>query len=367
MARLAFLLPGMHGGGAQRVTLALIKAMIEDGHEVDLVLQTAVGELLPLVPPAVRVVDLRAARLRGALLPLVRYFRERRPDAVQASMWPVTILAIVGCRLTRLRARLIVSDHGILSWQYGSFKRVQIWLTTRIFYPLADARVCVSRDCAADLAKVSGLPESSFEVIRNPLTPPSQESRRLNESPQWPLGTRRLLTVGNLIPVKNQQLLVRALSLLNEKKPTSLVILGEGELREEPTSLAEELAVADRVLLPGYVLDPSLYYAAADVFALSSDSEAYPLVLLEALNAGLPTVSTDSGSGARQILDGGRAGRLIPVRDVCALAEAIESAFLDHPDTGRLRSHVANLTRGTVERYRHLMTVPVDTNLEIAR
>ena len=60
--KLAFLLPNMRGGGAERVALRLMEDFVAQGHPVDLLLMTAEGELMPLLPPAVRVVDLRAPR-----------------------------------------------------------------------------------------------------------------------------------------------------------------------------------------------------------------------------------------------------------------------------------------------------------------
>ena len=124
MKRLAFLLPDMGGGGAERVALRLIADFIARGHEVDLVLVNATGELLSLVPKGVRIVDLGASRLRSALLPLVRYFRERRPHAIQISMWPLTIVGIIAARLARTGTRVVTSDHIVLTRQYGSSGRV---------------------------------------------------------------------------------------------------------------------------------------------------------------------------------------------------------------------------------------------------
>jgi hypothetical protein len=86
MARVAFVLPNFVGGGAERVALNLIRDFVERGHSVDLVLMKREGELLGLLPQQVRLIELNATRMRHALLPLCRYFRRQRPDAVQASM-----------------------------------------------------------------------------------------------------------------------------------------------------------------------------------------------------------------------------------------------------------------------------------------
>ena len=107
MARLAFLLPDMRGGGAERVTLTLIHEFVRRAHEGDHVLMHATGELLDLLPPEVRIVDLKVERIRGALRPLIRYLRDRRPAALQARMWPLTVIAILAGRLARTGTRVI--------------------------------------------------------------------------------------------------------------------------------------------------------------------------------------------------------------------------------------------------------------------
>ena len=88
-----------------------------------------------------------------------------------------------------------------------------------------------------------------------------------------------------------------------------------------------ELRIADRLIMPGLALDPWPYYASADLFVLSSDYEGYPMVLIEALLSGVNIVSTDCRSGPREILDGGRFGRLVPVGDAKSLAKAMAEAL----------------------------------------
>src|SRR5688572_6694161 len=154
--RIAFVLPDMTGGGAERVAISAIQAFLERGCEVDLVVMRAEGALLDLVPPETRIFDLGAERLRHAVWPLVRYLRERRPLSIQVSMWPLTVAAILAARLSRVAVRVIVSDHSILSEQYkgSAITTSLLKATTRLFYPMVDARIAVSDGCADDLAQI---------------------------------------------------------------------------------------------------------------------------------------------------------------------------------------------------------------------
>jgi glycosyltransferase involved in cell wall biosynthesis len=87
--------------------------------------------------------------------------------------------------------------------------------------------------------------------------------------------------------------------------------------------------VDEDVAFPGFVDDPFPYMKGAGLFVLSSRWEGLPNVLIQALAVGAPAVATDCPSGPREILDGGRYGRLAPVDDEAALARAMEEE-LDH-------------------------------------
>ena len=329
---LAFLLPNLGGGGAERVTLTLAKAFAERGYDVDLVLMERSGELLDAVPAGVRIVDLKAKQMRSVVRPLVRYLRTRRPQALQISMWPLTIMGIIATRLSRAPLRLIVSDHAILSDHYPRRLHPIIRATMRIFYPMADARVTVSPGAARDLARLSGLPLALFEVIHNPIEFPAELPLSESAVAHWGKASKRILTVGQLKPEKNHELLIRSLAQLPTAIDAKLLIAGTGTLRPQLMALAEKEGVGRRVIFAGYVANPWPLYAAADLFVLPSREESFANVLVEALYAGLPIVST-STIGATGLLDGGKWGRIVPSGDVDALATAMASELGERRDT----------------------------------
>lgn len=337
MPRVAFLLPDFRIGGAERVALSLIEAFVKRGIEVDLVLLRRQGDLLNLLPPEVNLVSLDATRIRQAVRPLAAYLRNRRPEALQARMWPLTIAAILARLVARSTARLVVSEDNNLARAYADrplLVRVIGW-SMRLFYPLADVRLAVSGDLAGQLARLSGLDRSRFTIVHNPVAlppaglKPNPEIERL-----WTGRERRIIAVGTLKRQKNHALLLRALARLD--RPANLMIVGEGELRGELDHLARELGIAGRVAMPGFTLDTWPYYASAHLFVLSSDYEGFGNVLVEAMAMGLPVVSTDCESGPREILDGGRYGRLVPIGGVEALSAAIDQALNDAPERSAL-------------------------------
>lgn len=357
MARLALLIPNLGLGGAERVTLLLAESFLARGHEVDLVTLQLNGALVGAVPKGVRVFDLGVTRTRRAIRPVIKYLRDRRPDAVHAAIWPLTIVAIVAAWLGPVKPRVVVSDHSILSRQYAASRTTMAVLkwTTRLFYSRADARVCVSMGCAADLSSLSGLPFDAFTVIYNPVKPPQQTLDSDLLEALWGEARHRIITVGNLKEAKRHEVLIRAFARINAALSAKLIIIGEGERRTALQELIDDLGLTGRVLLPGFAADPSPYYSSAHLFVLSSDREGLSNVIIEALLAGLPVVSTDCETGPREILDGGRYGRLVPVNDVEALADAIGQALHDQHDPEPGRKRALLLTSGSTERYLKLM------------
>ena len=141
-----------------------------------------------------------------------------------------------------------------------------------------------------------------------------------------------MLGVGRLTAQKDFPTLLRAFALVRRRRQARLIILGEGQDRPELEALVAQLGLRDDVALPGYQPAVPAFMARAAVFVLSSAWEGLPTVLIEALALSRRIVSTDCPSGPREILQHGRLGRLVPMRDPEALGEAILTS-LDHPGT----------------------------------
>ena len=333
--KISIILPDLRGGGAERINVDLAHEFARAGYDVELVLMQARGELLKEAEASFPVVDLATPRARSLPLALAHYLRHRRPDALLAAMWPLTVIAPLAQRLSGHRCKVLVSEHGILSAQYrewGTIHRLFLRGSTRMGYRLADHRVGVSAGVVRDMAALSAMRPDTFNVIYNPVPPrPDPEPEALDLADRlWsgPAGAR-IVTVGTMKAVKNHPLLLRAFARLGRSN-ARLMFVGDGAGRDALLSLARALGAADRVILAGFQSDPTPFYQTADLFALSSDYEGFGNVIVEAMACGLPVVSTDCPSGPSEILESGKYGRLVPVGDVDALAKGLAQS-LDAP------------------------------------
>jgi L-malate glycosyltransferase len=133
-------------------------------------------------------------------------------------------------------------------------------------------------------------------------------------------------TLAGLRAVKNLPRLVRAVATLPAH--IKLVIVGEGPEREAIRNEAARTGMSDRLLLPGFLPHPANYMGLFDVFALSSDSEQFPISLVEAMAAGLPAVCTDVGDVKSMVSDVNK-DFILPCSDEVGFAKALATLVAD--------------------------------------
>ena len=347
MSLVSILLPDLRGGGAERIRIVLAHEFARAGHEVEFVLMQARGEFLEEALASFSVVDLATPRARSLPLALARYLRNRRPDALLAEMWPLTVIAPLVQRLSGHSCKVLVSEHNTISVQYGDWGRLHraaMRASMTIGYWLANCRVGVSHGVTQDIAALSRARLGAFDVIHNPVPPRAAPLvAELNDAETlWSTSSgARILTVGSMKAQKNHPLLLSAFARL-DRPDARLMFVGEGNGHEALLSLARDLDVTDRVIFAGFQLDPTPFYETADLFVLSSNYEGFGNVIVEALSCGTPVVSTDCPSGPAEILENGRWGRLSPVGDTDALAKAMRASLEDDHDTAALKRRAAD-------------------------
>ena len=317
--RIAFLLSSLKFGGGERVALNLAAALQAEGYGIDFLLMSREGEFLAEAEREFSVVDLRCDRTWKLPLRLMTYLRRGQPVAVISSFWKLNLCACVA-RLGCPRVRLILWEHSPPSRSRNS----PTWLyaiSASLLYRLATKVVAVSSGVAADVRRITWGLESRVITIFNPIPAPAvSHPQRLDKG-----GRRRILWVGRLDAPKNPGLMIESFALLPGDLGTVLEIVGDGPLRLALEQRVSELGLDGRVCFLGFREDVASLMADADLLVLSSDREGLPSVLVEALHAGLGLVATDCGEGVREVLENGRYGTLVPVRDPQAMAGAIEA------------------------------------------
>jgi glycosyltransferase involved in cell wall biosynthesis len=373
--RIAVSLPALEGGGAELVILRLAEGLVARGIATDLVVARATGGLAAHVPDGVRLIDLgaRPPVVLTKTTALARYLRSTSPDAL-ISILDVVNAAMIAKRLSNASTRVVLSVQTNLTQQFrdkpdrgaAALRRA----LTRALYPRTDALVAASQGVANDVAAITGVDPRRITVIPNPIVTPDLERRA-----QEPAAHRFfagdapvVIGVGRLVRQKDFATLVRAFARIRATRDARLIILGAGDPREAETEsdlrrLVAELGLEADVDVAGWVDNPAAYMARADVFALSSVYEGFGNVVAEALAVGTPVVSTDCPSGPAEILEGGRHGRLVPIGDDAALADAVIATLAEPPDRLGLRRRADRYrTERIVDEYLSVIDgVPIST------
>ncbi len=344
MARIACFFATSGHSGVDRIAGHLLPALARRGHEVDLLKVEGHGPRLSERARAwVQVVALGCAHTYTSLPAVVAYLRRRRPDVLLADKDRVNRVALLARALAGVKTRLVLSSGTTLSVDLahrGPWERRLQRLSMGKLYRFAHKVIVPCRGVKEDLVAYTGLASEHIEVVPPPVVPEALLERR-PPPPDHPWfrdgGPPVVLGVGELCYRKDFETLLKAFALASGKRPLRLVILGRGRRLRRLEGLALSLGIRDRVDFPGFVPDPYPYMAHAALFALTSRWEGLGFVLIEALALGTPAVAADCPSGPGEILQQGRYGRLVPVGDHRALAEAILLTLAAPPPRAHLR------------------------------
>jgi glycosyltransferase involved in cell wall biosynthesis len=327
-------------GGLERVVHALSVQFTQHGHHVDVaVLLHDTGEAHPFVGIfegtgiGVDVITVPARAYLREHRMLRRLIRERRPDVVHTHGYRCDI---VGRRAAAAEGVPVVStSHG---FSRGPFRnRAYEWLQRREFRRF-HAVAAVSASMALEL-RAAGVPAERIAVVPNAL--PVMAGFRDRIAARRMLGVPvegfRVGWVGRFAWAKGLDVFVQALGSV-DRAPWTASIIGAGAAESRARSIVADRGIEDRVTWHGQLQTAAQYLRAFDVLVISSRTEGTPMILLEAMAAGVPVVTTAVG-GIPDVVDH-RQALILPPESPRALAEAIEQVWLD-PAAARSRAAAA--------------------------
>jgi glycosyltransferase involved in cell wall biosynthesis len=216
--------------------------------------------------------------------------------------------------------RVVGQDHKNFATRFGNPRQAEVLRTA---VPLLDAYVVLTRADAEDYRRALPGLLTPVEVIRNALPwPPAEQPAALD--------SRVVVAAGRLAKEKGFGRMIEAFAPVAREHPDwRLDIYGEGSERESLTRRITRLRLDGRVRLPGYTDDFRGVLAGAAAYALTSRAEGFPMVLIEAMSAGVPLVAMDCPRGPGEIVDDGKNGLLVEDGDVAGFTEALRRLVED--------------------------------------
>jgi glycosyltransferase involved in cell wall biosynthesis len=335
--RALFVLLSLEGGGAQRVTLNLLRLLNRESIAPSLILFRREGELMSEVPAGVPLLTINESGHQPGLFRIIRdlVVRARKADI---------IVAALQCRTTYicwLAGALAVRP--VIGWVHSAavvgspMAQPSHRALMRLVHPRLAASVFTCERAYQSVARQVPLGGAAVRIIPNFIDHDLVCRLSSADRPPAPKHNRSsttLIAVGRLAPSKGYDILVRALHQLHQKgHRCQLIILGRGPERDNLTLLVSQLGLSDFVKMPGFAANPYALMRQADIFVLASHYEGMPLTLMEARALRMPIVATDCMAGPREILENGRHGTLVPVGDPAAIASAIAN-LIERPRDG---------------------------------
>jgi glycosyltransferase involved in cell wall biosynthesis len=239
------------------------------------------------------------------------------------------VYGLLGAVLTG--CKVIFTEHGRFYPDRRKWKRV---LVNPLLNQFTDFITAISAATREALVLFENFPRRKIKVVYNGIDDsrfilPQEEG--LKESLGIARDAHIIGTVARLDPIKNHPLMIKALKIVLEHFPgTVLVIVGDGPERAKLEVLTRELGLSSQVIFTGFREDTHLYYRIIDIFLLTSFSEGTAMTLLEAMAGSLPCIATDAGGNTEVVRDG-ETGFIILNNDEKALAEKVCNLLADEP------------------------------------
>jgi glycosyltransferase involved in cell wall biosynthesis len=337
-AHIGIILHDFSTGGSERIAIRLGNSWAAQGRQVSLFCGTQDGALRGIVSAGVNVIECLPVTRRSVFSRLhlgrrmARDIRVNQPDIIFApGNYHIPVLALLArirffnrplfiCKLSNP-----VRGQGAVSWLTRLGEAAM-----RIAVGPIDAFTAMSpalREQALPVFSGHDIFHLDEPILGDDAMPPSQVAP----------DSRTIICVGRLAPQKDFSLALAAFAQVDETLDARLLILGEGPLRAELEAQAASLGIADRVEFRGYVPDIGPALATARLYLMTSRFEGYPAVLIEALAAGLPVVTTDCSPAIREIISEEVHGAVCPSRNPHDIANVIEATLCaPMPDRSRL-------------------------------
>ena len=335
MLKVLQLIPTLDRSGAEKQMVLLAKGLPRDRFQVEVAALTRLGPLKTELDEAGVPVTLIGKRHKVdpmALGRLIRFLKEKQFDVVQTWIYAADTYGRVAAHRARVPV-VVTSEMAVDLWKSQSELLIDRFLSRWT------DRVVGNSNAVVAFYSQAGIPPSKLAMIHSGIDdeePPEVDPAEVRASLGLPTNAPMLMFVGRLAEQKGVDTLLSALDLLQHVRPdVCSLIVGEGPLRGrlEETALAFRLLEDRKVSFLGHRDDVPRLLAASDLLVLPSLYEGLPNVVLEAMRFRKPVVAT-AAPGTTEVVEDGRTGLLVPLKNPPALTQAIRRVIED-PELAR--------------------------------
>ena len=327
MKKILLLVGSLNPGGAELRMICLANYFHSNGYSVEIGVSKKTSQFSDRLNPEIPIRELNffGINFKGLsmLVKLLLLLKTSPPDILFTNLNKTNSIALIAKRFTR-NTKVVVS----VVTNPDRYRNKKFVMK---FYLEADLIITVSKGIRNILIKEYKIPENMIRVIFTgvDIKRIGNKSSSSVSASVFNQGSKIILYVGRLHKVKGIPVLLKAFGLVNSAFPCSLILIGDGPEYNNLCKLVDQLGLKERVHFLGVKVNPYKYIVKADIVALSSFSEGFPTVLLEAMSCGTPVISTRAKFGPEEIIRHGVNGLLVDVGDYKELSNNILKLFND--------------------------------------
>lgn len=336
-----FLAISMNKGGAERVISILLKHLASNKNlKVYLIMmEKGIAYDLPSNIEPIILLDKEKSGIRKFLelpfvaLKIARFAKKNQIDTIVSFLYRPNYINVMS-KFFGFKGNSIINIRSTTSryLNEGFLGKVNLFLIRNLFNK-ADLIISNSIGVKKDLNNLMNI-RTKHLSIPNPIDITKvKELENSNQgiTKQIDENVNYIISVGRLIPLKRNKDLLLAFSHIHEQLDnTKLLLLGDGELKEDLIQYTKELNIVDNVIILGNVDNPFYYLKRSKLFVMTSELEGFPNVLIEAMACGIPVISSNCKSGPAEILKNSKYGLLFDVGDIHSLSEKILKVMRDN-------------------------------------
>jgi glycosyltransferase involved in cell wall biosynthesis len=323
---IAFIIQNYNYMGGGQVTASLAQHFQSLGHEVTIiVIRCDEGDLKSRPSHFSNTIDLNASGLVSSIFKLAKIFRDSKYGAFICIGGYSNLSAGLAKFFSQTSSIIVGSEHFATSVLIGNYPKLLLRLSLPLFrfaYKKLNGLVFVSKKLRLEFLKKNSWHPSRCITIYNPVR---SFRKKIKENIKNKASSFNYLGIGVLEPRKRFDLLLKSFSIVANPRD-KLLIAGNGSQKNKLQNLAKKLGIESQVSFLGFVENIDQLMQKSDVLILTSNSEAFGMVLVEGLAAGLQVVSTNSFSGPAEVLGNGRYGYLAEVDNIKSIVSSMKAA-----------------------------------------
>jgi len=325
--KIMFFLPNLHGGGAEKVTVNILRQLDLNKFEITLVLLQKTGKLLDLLPENITIISMELKKTIYSVVKLRKIISKLSPDVVYSTLIRTHIaidLALIGMNeKPRLVYRspnspkLLIDNNQLVTIRRKFLERA---------YRNANCIIAQTPEMKKELVKYHKIEADKITVILNPIDMETIDKSICNIENPFDKNLINVVAAGRITEQKGFDILIKSFKIVvTNNSKFHLFIIGEGDVnkKREYNSLIKSLKLERHITFLGFQTNPYKYFYYSDLYVLSSRWEGLPNTVLENLYLKKPIVSTSCIPFMKTLIEDGKNGFLVPIESVDKLADAI--------------------------------------------